>query len=120
MSAYMGEYERRFPELSSLMVWMNLDWKYIFDWEGAEPNYEAVVDHYKAKSSTAEIKQATHELEQLLALQLGEEELRDATEQMDAAYYAPGNGQTYREWLEAVLSILKKPQDKARAMRVIG
>lgn len=120
MSAYVSEYEHRFPKLTNLMSYFNLSWKHLFDWEATEPTFESVVRHYKATHSATEIKQAMHELEQLLALPLGEEELRDATEQMNAAYYPPGTGQTYYQWLGEVLTILKEPQHKARAMRIIG
>lgn len=120
MSAYISEYERRFPTLTDLMGYFNLSWKHLFDWGAAEPTFESVVRHYNATHSTIEIEQVRRELEQLLSLSLGEEDLRAATEQMNAAYYPPSTGKTYHQWLNEVLTILKEPQHKARAMRIIS
>lgn len=121
MTAYKTEYERRFPELSYLMgAYFNQDWGSTYDWEGAEPNFRAVVRHFKSENPSATIIEATRELEQFLALSLAEEEIEEALDDMASAYYPPSDGLNYRQWLEAVLDTLQEAPDKARAMRVIG
>lgn len=116
------EYGEQFPKLKYLLAaYFHEDWLHDYDWTGKEPSYEAIVRHFKAENPTATIKQATRELEEFLKLPLPDKELEEVVAyNLGSAYYPPGSGQTYRDWLEAVLAILKEPSDKARAMRVVG
>lgn len=116
----MTDYARRFPKLSYLLGYFHQDWRHVYDWEGAEPDFRAVVRHFKAKNPPASVGQAAEELEQFLALPLDEDETRAALRDMDSAYHAPGDGLGFRQWLGEVSSILKEPQDRARAMRLVG
>jgi CdiI immunity protein len=61
-----------------------------------------------AENPMATVQQATRELEDFLKLNLSEQELADMLfDDLGANVHAPGMGLTYRQWLEAVLAILK-------------
>lgn len=116
----MNSYQQRFYDLYQFLAgYFHQGWNVVFEWRGAEPTFEAVVRHYKAVGITSEVAQTIQELEQFLALPLNEEQLSDALDDMSCVYYPPGDGQTYRAWLEAVLAVLREPQEKARELRYV-
>jgi hypothetical protein len=99
----MTEYAVQYPKL-----------RYFFacyfhqDWVDSE-SFEDVVHEFLGENPAATIRQATRELEEFMALELSEKELDDiVTDDLGANVHAPGMGLTYRQWLEAVLLILKK------------
>lgn len=117
----MQNYKERFPELKYLLgAYFHQDWLHDYEWDGEEPTFGAVVRNFKATNPLNTVVRATQELEQFLALHLDEEEMRETLRKLGSAYYAPGGGQTFRQWLEEVAVILKEPQDSARQVRVIS
>lgn len=104
-------YEQRFPELKYLLAaYFHEDWLHEYDWAGSEPSYEAIVRQFKAKNPRATVEQATRELAEFIKLPLPDKELKEVVAyDLGCAYYPPGSGQTYREWLEAVLVVLHEP-----------
>jgi hypothetical protein len=114
-------YKERFYELYQFLAgYFHQDWLHVYDWEDSAPGYEAIVRHFKALNAGA-VGPVAHELEELLKQKLSDDELEEVVAyDLGSAYYPLGSGQSYRQWLEAVLVILKEPQDKARAMQVIG
>jgi hypothetical protein len=107
----MINYEERFPKLGYLLGgYFHQDWPYDYGSDG-EPSFETIVRHFKARNPPRTVSQATEELEQFLKLPLGEDELDEILGKLGSYYYAPGLGMTYRQWLEAVLKILREPLD---------
>ncbi len=96
MTLIMTEDQRRFPELSEILSYLNQDWEYIFNWGSTEPTFEAVVRHYKATSSLAEIKRAINDIERLLAMCATENDISESLDKLNSSYYPMGGGQTYR------------------------
>lgn len=104
-------YEQRFPELKYLFAaYFHEDWLHEYDWAGSDPSYKAIVHHFKAKNPRATVEQAGRELNEFLKIQMPDKELEEVVAyDLGCAYYPPGSGQTYREWLEAVLAVLHEP-----------
>lgn len=76
---------------------------------------------YKAEDPPATVAQTTQELEEFMTLSLPDKELEEVVAyEMGSAYYPPGSGQTYRQWLEEVLAILKKPHDEEATLRLVS
>lgn len=107
----MINYRERYYELYQFLAGhFNQDWKYVYDWKEEPPNFEAVVSFFKSINPPARVGKVTSELEQLLDLSLTERELGNVLlEDLTCFYYAPSRGKTHRQWLEAMLRILKNP-----------
>ena len=72
-------------------------------------SFENVVHEFLGENPAATIRQATRELEAFLGLALSDDELHDiVVDDLGANVRAAGMGLTYRQWLEAVLLVLKK------------
>ena len=98
----MARYVDLYPKLGYFLgAYFHQDW-------GDSGSFENVVHEFLAEPA-ATIRQATRELEEFLRLDIPENELRDILLHDLGSYVrAPGLGLTYRQWLEAVLHILKK------------
>ena len=105
----MTEYAVRYPKLHYLFGgYFHQDWA--DDERIVVGSFEDVVRYFKAMNPAATVSQATRELEEFMRLDLSEDALHDiVVDDLRANVYAPGLGLTYRQWLEAVLGILKKP-----------
>jgi hypothetical protein len=101
-----------YPNLTYFFsAYFHQDWNHAYDWQGERPSSEVVVRDFKAKNPEETVTQATRELEQFLVQVLAEGDLREVVvHELGANVYAPGLGLTYRQWLEAVLDILKEPR----------
>ena len=99
----MARYAVLYPELYQF-----LGGYFHQDWVDSD-SFEDVVRDFLARNPAATIRQATRELEEFMRLDIPENELRDILRHDLRSYVrAPGMGLTYRQWLEAVLHILKK------------
>ena len=102
----------KYPALTNVIGYLHQDWKDDYDWEGAEPMFEAVVRHYKAENPPTTVKQATQELNQFLALPLSDKKLHRIVEEEFHSWYTPRTrDMDKRQFLEAVLSILKEREE---------
>jgi CdiI immunity protein len=73
-------------------------------------SFENIVHEFLEENPAATVSQARRELEAFLNIDLPEDELHDVVvHDLGANVRAAGTGLTYRQWLEAVLAILKKP-----------
>ena len=95
-------YADRYPELYQFFGgYFHQDW-------GDSGSFQNVVHDFQVELDET-VRQATRELEEFLELDLPEEELREILlNDLGSYVHAPGLGLTYRQWLEAVLDILKK------------
>jgi hypothetical protein len=100
----MTSYATRYPSLRYFFAcYFHQDW-------GDDGSFEDVVRVFLAENRVDTVIPATRELEEFLRLDISEKDLRDILLYDLGSYvHAPGLGLTYRQWLEAVLAILKKP-----------
>lgn len=112
-------YEERFPALNMYFAgYFHQDWKYDYDWEGEEPDFERLVRHTKAESSSRETNITIKELEDFLALNLDENEMDKAFDAFGSFFYAPGRNIKYRHFAEKILEIFKKPNNAKLLKRI--
>lgn len=99
----MARYADLYPKLSYFFgAYFHQDWV-------ASGAFENVVHEFLGENPAATVSQATRELEKFMGLDLPEDELHDiVVHDLGANVRAAGMGLTYRQWLEAVLGILKK------------
>jgi hypothetical protein len=104
----MMRYADRYPKLYQFFAgYFHQDWP--DDKRFASASFEAVVHYFQAKNPKAAVSQATRELKELIGLDLSEGELdKIVVDDLGANVNPAGRGLTYRQWLEAVLDILKK------------
>lgn len=112
----MNEYRKLYPDLGSLLgAFFHQRWEEDLDWQGESPNYRAVVRFYKTLCSPTELDDTRKQLQRFLALLLDEDQTEDiVSDEFHCAFYPPGGGQTYRQWLEDVLRILDEPVTPSR------
>lgn len=112
-------YEKRFPTLSIYFAgYFHQDWKYDYDWEGKEPDFQRLIRHTKAEGSLREITQIIKELEDFLALNLPENEMDKAFDTFGSFFYAPGRNIKYRHFAEKTLEILKESDNVQSLTRI--
>lgn len=92
-------------------------WAADYRWENVSPNFSAVVRHFKAVNPPLTVSRVGNELEDLLALELGEEELAAALNELGNNYRSPGKQSSSRRWLEQILEILRESPTKSRVLR---
>ena len=108
-------YDDRYPELGQFLGgYFYQDWA--DDKRIVGGSFEDVVRYFVAMNPAATVSQATRELEEFMELDLSEKELEEIVyEDLKCFVHAPGLGLTYRQWLEAILAILKsEPPGKSR------
>jgi hypothetical protein len=104
----MARYDDRYPELGQFFgAYFHQDWSYEQRLVGG--SFEDVVRYFQTVNPVDVVNQATRELEEFIGLDLPEDELHDiVVHDLGANVRAAGMGLTYRQWLEAVLGILKQ------------
>lgn len=77
------------------------------DWPVEYPGAWAAVQAYVSETTLESRAAAKEELSTLLYNSDSEEQLRAAVERVLLSYYPPGDGMTYRAWLEKVERYLR-------------
>jgi hypothetical protein len=99
-----------FPKLRNLLGgYFHQDWKYDYNWEGHQPNFEEVVRFYKVVNPVTTVSQAINELHNFLNLQMSETDLSELFKSAGICYNPKARKMTYRYWLERILEILEDP-----------
>ncbi len=112
----MTNYAEKFPNLKELLHFIHQDWDIMFEWEGREPNYQAAIRKLKMDDSPEVRQKNINELRELVSSNLDEVTLRKiVNKDFRSAFYPPGIGLTYHEWLKVILSILEEPIEKTRS-----
>lgn len=105
-------YCNKFPELYILFAgYFNQDWTHLYQFKGGKSDVLEVARFYKTEDSAEGIAETIAQLEELLSLNLTEEELDQALDQLGTDYYALADNWTNREWLNKTLEILKNPNE---------
>ena len=114
----MNDYRFKFAELYQFFGgYFYQGWATDYRWEGVSPNFAAVVRHFKAVNPPATIGRVKNQLEDLLALELGEKELTAALNELGNNYYPLAEQLSNRRWLEQILEILRESPTKSRVLR---
>jgi len=109
----MTDYAKIYPNLSELLNFLHQDWDVMFEWEGSDPDYRTAIRKLKAASSPETRKKIISETTKLISRNLDEVELRHVVNrEFMSAFYPPGAGLTYQEWLKEVLQIMEEPMEK--------
>lgn len=114
----MNDYRFKFAELHQFFAgYFYQGWAADYRWENASPNYAAVVRHFKAVNPPLTVSRVRNELEDLLALELAEAELKAALIKLGNNYRPPAEQSSNRRWLEQILEILSESPTKSRVLR---
>ncbi len=92
-------------------------WTADYRWEGVSPNFAAVVRHFKAINPPVTVGLVKNQLEDLLALELDEERLTKALNELGNNYHPLDGQSSNRPWLEQILEILRESPTKSRVLR---
>ncbi len=92
-------------------------WENDYKWENGQPNYAAVVSHFKAVNPPPTVIKVKNELEDLSNLELKEKDLSDLLAELGSNFYAPAEKLTNKEWLENILLILRESAANAKVLR---
>lgn len=102
-----------YPNLKELLNFLNQDWKLMFEWENTEPNYQSAIRKLKVDDSPEIRQKNIDELKTLISSNYDEVTLRRIVNRdFGSAFYPPGLGITYQEWLEEILQIMEEPIEK--------
>lgn len=114
----MNDYRLKFPDLYQFFGgYFYQGWAADYRWGGAVPDFAAVVRHFKAVNPPTTVGRVKNQLEDLLAFELGEEDLAAALNALGNNYYPPANESSNRRWLEQILEILRESPTKSRVLR---
>ena len=113
----MSNYRFKFPELHQFFGgYFYQGWTTDYRWEGAEPNFLAVVRHFKAINPPSTVGRVRLELGELLASSFNESELSAILNELGSNFYSTDEF-TSSHWLEKILDILDESPTKARVLR---
>ncbi len=111
----MTDYVKTYPNLKELLNFLHQDWKLMFEWEGQEPNYQLAIKKLKIDDSPDIRNKNIGELKSLILLNFDETTLKTIINRdFGSAFYPPGIGLTYQQWLEEILLIYEEPIEKTK------
>ena len=111
----------KFYELDQFLgCYFHQFWKEALDWQGEKPSFESVVRYYKINEPLESVSKATEMLQDFLALNLSEEEIRKLFVRTGIWYGPSYQGMNYRQWLEPVLDILKDGKTPKSTLKFKG
>lgn len=114
----MSDYAFRFPELYQFFGgYFYQGWTADYRWEGAAPNWAAVVRHFKAVNPPPTVSRVRVELEDLLRENIAEADLAGALNELGSGFYPPAEDLSNRQWLEKILEVLAESPTAARILR---
>lgn len=111
----MTDYAKIYPNLSELLNFLHQDWKIMFEWEGNKPDYETAIRKLKVANLPAVRQNIISELAKLISCNFDEEKLEEiVNDDFGSAFYPPGVGLTYQNWLNEILRIFEEPVEKTK------
>lgn len=114
----MNDYRFKFAELYQFFGgYFYQGWTADYRWEGVSPNFAAVVRHFKAVNPPVTVGLVKNQLEDLLALELDEDGLTKALNELGNNYHPFAEQTSDRPWLEQILEILRESPIKSRVLR---
>ncbi|MBS1795816.1 MAG: hypothetical protein JSS81_18320 [Acidobacteria bacterium] len=117
----MSEQQFKFPALYQFFAgYFYQGWAAGYRWDGAAPEFSAVVRHFRAVNPPAAVEEVRRELAALRAAALTESALDEILAALGSGFYPPAAGLTSREWLDRIVEILDESPTKARVLRELG
>jgi hypothetical protein len=114
----VNNYRFKYPELYQFFGgYFYQGWASDYRWEGARPNFSAVVRHFKAINPPPTVGRVRNELEDLLREELDESQLTEALGVLGSNFYPPAEDLNSRQWLEKILEVLAESPTKSRILR---
>lgn len=114
----MNEYRFKFADLYQFFGgYFYQGWANDYQWENAVPNFAAVVRHFKAVNPPVTVGRVKNQLEDLLALELSEEDLARALNELGNNYCPPASESNNRRWLDEILEILRESPTTSCVLR---
>lgn len=108
-------HSQKYPNIKNLLGLLHQDWKLMFEWEGNQPDYKAAIRKLNAESEQEVRRKYVAELQDLVNLNYDEDLLREIVNRsFRSAFYPPGIGLSYQQWLEEILKLLREPNEKAK------
>jgi urease accessory protein UreF len=77
------------------------------DYDAEYKDAWGAVKAYRSENSSSFVSRAIAQIDRLLEELKTEEELERASQRLGSAFYPPGTGWTYRDWLTEVARILR-------------
>jgi uncharacterized protein (UPF0276 family) len=114
----MENFENAFHNLKQFLGgYFHQFWKEALEWQGKHPNFEDVVEFYKSNDSFENVSETAEELRKFIALNLSEENMRKLFVRHGIWYGPQYQNMTYRQWLEAILTILEQKKVSSSFLR---
>ncbi len=114
----MIDYRFKFPELYQFFGgYFYQGWATDYRWDGAKPNSEAVVRHFKAVNPPQTVNKVRNELEDILSENLEESDLNEILTELGSNFYPSAENLNYRQWIEKIITVLAESPTKARILR---
>lgn len=111
----MTDYTKIYPNLSELLNFLHQDWKIMFEWEGSKPDYQMAIRKLKVANLPDVRQKITSELTKIISCNFDEEKLEEiVNDEFGSAFYPPGVGLSYQNWLNEILRIFEEPIEKTK------
>lgn len=111
----MRNYSEQYPNLRELLYFLNQNWKLMFEWEDKQPTYKGAIRKLKLDDTVETRKKTIYELKELISCNFDEEKLEEiVNDDFGSAFYPPGVGLTYQNWLKEILRIFEEPVEKTK------
>jgi hypothetical protein len=103
------EFDNQFYELRQVLGgYFHQFWEEAIDWNGENPNFKALIRFYKTTNSIKGIEQTAEDLRKFLSLELDEKSIHSLFIRAGIWYNPDHENMNYRQWLEAILCLLKE------------
>lgn len=114
----MTDYTFKFPELYQFFGgYFYQGWSSDYRWQGAKPDFSAVVRHFKAVNPPPTISNVKNELDELLGSSFDDSQLQEILNQLGNNFYPHAEELDYRQWLENILEVLNESPTTSRVLR---
>lgn len=111
----MRNYTQQYPNLRELLYFLNQDWKLMFEWEDKSPTYEGAIRKLKVDDTVETRRKTIYELKELVSSNFDEQKLEEiVNDDFGSAFYPPGLGMTYQQWLINILQIMEEPIEETK------
>ncbi len=117
----MSDSQFQFPELFQFFGgYFYQGWSADYNWESQQLHFAAVVRHFKSLNPPSTVNRVISEIEQLLLINASEKELDETLAALGNNYYLTAKEGDHRQWLTAILSILRESAVNDRILRELN
>jgi hypothetical protein len=99
-----------------LHAYFHQNWAAPYERAGTTPSYQQVVVDFRAAETPQKVARVVADLDDVIARDLSESELRALSRRLGSQFYPPGVGKTYQAWFEEIRALLAAaPRDRPTA-----